>query len=75
MDLKKIMTKEKCLHDINQPNHTVVLSTRLVMLAPLMRFGYCKVCGKSLTYIKDEDGKFYEVKEGELDENIRTDAE
>lgn len=53
-----------CEHDITKQDTSVVVSKRRCMVAPSTLQGICLNCGKSLTYIKNQDEVYVVLKEG-----------
>ena len=44
-----------CNHNINQSNHTIILSNKRIFVIPEKCFGYCSECEKGFTYIKENN--------------------
>lgn len=58
----------KCNHDVNSPSNTVSLFPRRTMVNPDTIYGYCLLCHKPLTFIKNQNNIF--VLKEEKDEDI-----
>lgn len=44
--------RQECQHDINQKNHTMIISRKRFLVFPPIINARCTVCGETFQYIK-----------------------